>query len=64
MIMENSCNFITAILGKSILFNTSKWESFETMKEAFEAKAQSTNLLSSWSSSMAIVLNQGSINST
>jgi hypothetical protein len=48
-IAKNSFNFNTNSWGKAISFRTSKWLSSETINIALAAKAQSTNLSSSWS---------------
>ena len=47
---ENSCKLFKISFEKSISRRTLKCESFDTMKVAFPAMAQSTNLLSSGSS--------------
>ena len=61
---ENSCKLFKISFGKSISRRTLKCESFDTMKVAFPAMAQSTNLLSSGSSFIRSNLKKVSISST
>ena len=61
---ENSCKLFKISFGKSISRRTLKCESFDTMKVAFPAMAQSTNLLSSGSSFIRLNLKKVSISST
>jgi hypothetical protein len=53
-IAKNSFNFNTNSWGKAISFRTSKWLSSETINIALAAKAQSTNLSSSWAPLSAV----------